>query len=286
MTARYVVTRTRTEWWERGAFASEPGREVRLSGERTIGVDPALSSPNVLVGLSLQAGGDPVYLRPGEHVTFAQPVNRVLVFNAEWNFLIRDFTLGGETPVPMLGSVVLAAGDPAAFVQWRSDTRRPGPFARLLAARRLPAGPHVAGAPGADGIAVVTSALRKLRLQLWPLTAAGGPIGVPPADLAGTLKLARALAIALDGGASFDAAIVHGQDIDSGAWANADPGDLMAYPDGALSGENDDASDKVIGPAQLVFTYEGAALGGVVCPYVPDLAGAGVASLLCFAEGE
>lgn len=274
---RIPLSGNRIDWWNpTSAYASLPGRTVYLPPTAAIGIDPACSSPNVYAGLSFDRLDSPIYLRPGEYVRLPNPVRMVYIFNPIIRQLSKDgATMVGPAAYPPYSLVSLAVSESYAdFEAWRSNRTRPLPTAAIIAVAPLTAtDPQAADAP--DGLVVPCSGMEKIRLRLFPRNAAGGVIS-PPADLAGTVRLAKRLRIPENGTPAFDKSAFNVQVVDDGAlsaiayWAgwNVDAAQDWAFNQTQTINEYD------VGPADLVNFQ------------VTGLAGAGVTDVLAIVEGQ
>jgi hypothetical protein len=267
---RIMLSLNRLEWWSAtGDFAARPGRLVNAQG-RCFAVDPATTSPNVLVGIAAEPGAEPVYLRPGEMVTFSQEVRQVYVFNPLIRQCQVDRLVATFYPLGMVGLLV---GDQRDLVAWqsRAGRTRPSPVASLIAAA-----PISSPVPDAtSSLHVPCNGLEKLSLKVYPITA-GQAWATPPADLAAVVRVIRQCRVPNASTIPTQGAWA-GVDPDTGDWAynTADYGALM-IPD-ALS-------DFTVSQTQLVMEYE---VGGAdLCLFnVQSFAGTGVVGLWGWVTG-
>jgi hypothetical protein len=269
MSTRIQLTRSRNEWWNpTGDFATRPGRQVYLKG-RVIGVDPVGTSPNVVVGVAFSASDTPIFLRPGEFVTVPATAYSVFVTNpiasqyAALSYEVR--------PAPALGHVSLVTGDPSTFVGWRANRTRPSPTAALIGAgliRNLPGTSlHDGTMPAMQAVVVPTNGLESLRVTVVPVDANYSPL-VPPADLAGTVRVWRATRLPLSDSsiyATIPNAGIYAVDPDTGLTPGA----------AATAWSADSASDFAISQYETTTEFP-VGSGGLVYFQLLGLAGTGV----------
>lgn len=272
---RVTITPDRAAWWDPASdFASRPGRQIHMRG-RVFAVDPATTSPNVLVGIAPTANDTPVFLRPGESIAFPKDVYSVWIHNPQSALLSR--LTGAVLGEKLLGTVNLISGTTADLAGWRAraNRTRPTPAAALIAYGYLRAGgPFDVGGP--DGVWVWSNGLEKIRIAAVPVDANGAPLA-PPADLAATIKIYKPVAFPLGptGGVLVTSGI------------------RMTREDGTVANESsvgrvqyrDDGSDLAISQGQTIADLE---VGSGSCVYlgVEGLAGTDVAALFAHVEGE
>lgn len=283
---RVQVTRTRDEWWRyTGDLVNAPGRMIACSGSM-IGVDPALTSPNVVVGIVMEPGSKPIYLRPGEFVA-APPFTRIWVFNPMIRqYFGRDIDFGTMPEIVMLGMVSLLVGDPRGFVGWRRADILPSSPAQLLAIGKVYAaagGPVTPityqGGGGDEGVIVIPLGCRSLRVKILALNALDSPKALNPvADLGGTLRLWHRTPLAMNsGGTGFDPDRYNLIDPDAGGFTNSEgPTPHYWCEQGDLA--------QTIDVEHTVFEYP-VGTGDLLAFTVANMAGTNVASLVATVEG-
>lgn len=180
---RIIVTAGGFAWWQlSGGYDSPPGRLINARG-RVIGVDPATTSPNIVVGIVTTPGELPIYLRPGESITLPEEVRQFYVFNPEATYALAIAAANGSG-IEAQASVCLIVGGVDDLVAWRAraNSTRPLPRAALILAQQIVL----------TGLAYLPlNGLEFARIRVLCLDAASKPIAAP-AGLAGTIRFFNA----------------------------------------------------------------------------------------------
>lgn len=208
-------------------LGSAPGKMIQLPvGTTAIAVDPALTTPNVVVGICRDDSGRFIYLRPGEGMTFDQPTDRCYVMNPHLAQFARTINLltGGcalnNAPAIVVLQAMTSSSDLLAY---RANRNRPLPVAAPIAwAYQTTANLDPSAAPSDPtiGVCFATGGLEKVRVSFvfW----GAGIITTPPADLAGTVRVYCRTRAGAVGGAPVNIASIQFPDLDGGGSPNID----------------------------------------------------------------
>lgn len=163
-------------------LAQTPSDALPISfpaGQSWISIDPGLSSPHVIVGIT-GISSRPLVLAPGRVLPIDPSCTSLGVFNAAHAALgPREFLDGaGNIYAHLLGRVVLVVGTAAELPAWIASLKRITPSPKL-SGLSLHTGRIVDGA-GSGTEAFAISNLTGLRVSVNPLDAAGNVIAAPP----------------------------------------------------------------------------------------------------------
>lgn len=168
-------------YWKMAASAADARTVTFPTGFTWIGLDPVLSTPNVIVGVVLP-GGRAVPLVPGRAIPIDPRTTSVRVFNVHLATYTDGFYLG----TGRLGRAIMVAGNANEASMWFATTpgMAPAPKAAVLV--------RMDSMAAAGAIRFPTSNLRGVAVSV----VCQGPLGPgneipPPADFAATFRPCR-----------------------------------------------------------------------------------------------